>query len=373
MPLGTMVTCPTTVDLDNEDDVASSLACMERGRSIQQFDVPRDSLSTSFDVENLLVGRPDGGPEMEVTLLTKKNSGSVKDDNILLMYLHGGGFTVRGGKNMLSHQIFTEMLKQDDKLMGRATFAIVEYRLAPLSHYPDATNDSMLALEYLVKTKGLGNSGVHIIGQSAGATLAMEVTLKSMSVDGLSVDSFLVDEPMIPLPRKNSNNNTWAFDSDSFRRYAWTSMPSTRWLEWSLMAYSGISLSELEESTIPIGMIETPVDITGGALSPEKWTQAVEEGGVPGLPHLLLVTALGDPLRSGGQYFKQVYEQVLMAAGETKPESKLSYMEAVSGHAGLYIFEPALFKRLMTVFLDKIRSVRRQRRFREDQLQNLNE
>jgi len=80
MPLGTMVTCPTTVDLDNEDDVASSLACMERGRSIQQFDVPRDSLSTSFDVENLLVGRPDGGPEMEVTLLTKKNSGSVKDD-----------------------------------------------------------------------------------------------------------------------------------------------------------------------------------------------------------------------------------------------------------------------------------------------------
>lgn len=248
--------------------------------------------------------------------------------------------------------------------MGRATFAIVEYRLAPLSQYPDATNDSMWALEYLVKTKGLGNSGVHIIGQSAGATLAMEVTLKSMSVDGLSVDSFLVDEPMVPLPRTNSNNNTWALDSDSFRRYAWTSMPSTRWLEWSLMAYSGISLSELEQSTIPIGMIETPVDITGGALSPEKWTQAVEEGGDPELPHLLLVTALGDPLMSGGLYFKQVYEQVLR---DTSSESTLSYMEAVSGHVGLYNFEPALFKRLMTVFLDKIRSVqRRQRKFGED-------
>lgn len=90
------MTCPTTVDLDNEDDVASSLACMERGRSIQQYDTTMDSLSASFDVENLLVGRPDGGPKMAVTLLTKKNSGSVKDDNILLMYLHGGGFTVRG-------------------------------------------------------------------------------------------------------------------------------------------------------------------------------------------------------------------------------------------------------------------------------------
>ena len=43
-PVGTMVTCPTTVDLDNEDDVASSLACMEKGRSIQNSDLPMDSL-----------------------------------------------------------------------------------------------------------------------------------------------------------------------------------------------------------------------------------------------------------------------------------------------------------------------------------------
>ena len=368
-PVGTMVACPTTVDIDNEEEAANSLACMEKGRSIETSDLSMDDLSSSFDVENLLVGRPDGGPEMEITLLTKKNSGAARDDSILLMYLHGGGFTVRGGKNMFSHQIFSEMLKQDDELMGRATYAIVKYRLAPFSQYPDATNDSMLALEYLVKTKNLGNSGIHIIGQSAGATLAMEVTLRSISAEGLSVDSFLVDEPMVPLPRSNSNNGTWAFDSDSFRRYAWTSMPSTRWLEWSLMAYSGFSLSELELSTIPIGMVETPIDITGGALSPEKWTKAVAAGGVPELPHLLLVTALGDPLRSGGQYFKQVYEQVLR---ETKSESKLSYMEAVSGHANLYIFEPGLFKRLMTAFLDNIRSVRRQRRFREEQLQTLN-
>ena len=302
---------------------------------------------------------------MKVTLLTKQNFESAKDDSVLLLYLHGGGFTVRGGKNMYSQQIFSEMLKQDDHLTGRATFAVVEYRLAPLSRYPDATNDSMLALEYLVKTKGLGGSGVHIIGQSAGATLAMEVTLRSMSVDGLAVDSFLVDEPMVPLPV--ANNNTWAFDSDSFRRYALTSMPPTRWLEWSMMAYSGISLSELEESTIPIGMIETSVDITGGALSPEKWTQAVAEGGVSELPHLLLVTSLGDPLRSGGQYFKKVYEQVLR---EAKSESKLSHMEARSGHVGLYIFEPALFKQLMTDFLVRIRSVRR-RKFGEEHLQPL--
>jgi acetyl esterase/lipase len=365
-PVALLLKCPTTVDWTNVQEADEAKSCMNPVRAILEKADEFVDLNSLFNVQVINIERPGGGDNslVRVTLLKKKSSSATVTKTYgsaapLILYLHGGGFTVRGGKGSLAAQIFGHLLQLDKEnddvndsvnpFMDDAVWAIVDYRLAPEHKYPAATEDCLLALNHLVYEMNFGRGGIHISGVSAGATLAMEVTLKSMN---MNIDSFYVDEPMIPLPSKDGNQTTWSFDSDSFRRYAYSRIPPVAWIEWSLKAMTGMETKHDVESNLAYGMITTDVDITGGSIDAAKWKQSFDESNSTQLPRLFLLTANGDPLKDGGVYFNQIYEQVIgqveaAAPNKTERQPQIKYIETSSGHTGHYIFEQPVFKDVM--------------------------
>lgn len=366
VPVSQLVKCPTTVDWANAQEADEATSCMTPVRAFLEKTDGSVDLNALFDVQVIDIERSDSSP-MHVTLLKKKNvsaeATAAKDNDSkapLILYMHGGGFTVRGGKDTLAAQMFEylhQLGEEDDdnsnesanSFMDDAVWAIVEYRLAPEHQYPAATEDSLLALNHLVNNMNLGQGGIHISGVSAGGTIAMEVTLKSLD---MNIDSFYVDEPKVPIPTKDGNPKTWSLDSDSFRRYSYTRMPPVDWLEWSLKAMTGMQTNHDVESSIPYGKLTTDVDITGGAIDAANWKRSFDESNTMQLPSLILITANGDPLKSGGVYFKHIYEEVIeqveaTSSNNTERQPQISYIETSSGHTGHYIFEPTVFKDTM--------------------------
>ena len=349
---------------------------MKRGRAMEDMDMV--DLESMFDVEDIFIDRPNasGGDPMRVTLLKKQRQNNIADStksskakiSPLILFIHGGGFVVRGVKKTMSAQIFNELLKLDsnndknDQLMEDATFAVVEYRLAPEHIYPAATNDCVLALNHLVHKMKLGKGGVHVAGSSAGATLTMETTLTNLDI----VDTFYVDEPVVAFPRTNSDDKQkveWTMDSASVRRYAYTRMPPVAWLEWALKAYTGKTTVSGVEDNLPLGTVSTNVDITGGAMTVSEWTKKRKKSGNKkrGLPRLILVTAMGDPLLDGGLAFKKVYDDALIIEKEEVKDSlgvlKAKHFDTYSGHASFYLFESQLFQRIIKEWYSDITDV----------------
>mmetsp|Transcript_18504 Transcript_18504/g.30292 ORF Transcript_18504/g.30292 Transcript_18504/m.30292 type:complete len:480 (+) Transcript_18504:87-1526(+) len=366
VPVGQLTKCPTVVDWANTQEADAAKSCITPIRAMVEQGDELVDLNELFDVQAIDIersGDKDNSP-VHVTLLKKKGtSGSdptaMTNSNSkapLILYMHGGGFTVRGGKKTLTAQIFgylQQIGERDDDVnesansfMDDAVWAIVDYRLAPEHLYPAATEDCLLALNHLVNDMNLGQGGIHISGISAGGTLAMEVTLKSLA---MGIDSFYVDEPMVPLPSKDSKQRTWSFDSDSFRRYSYTRIPPVDWLEWSLKAMTGIETNHDVESSIPYGMITTDVDVTGGSIDAAEWKRSFDESNSTLLPRLFLVTANGDPLKDGGLHFKRTYEEVIEQVEAENPnmQPQIKYVESSSGHTSHYIFEQAIFEESM--------------------------
>ncbi|KAL7531742.1 hypothetical protein ACHAXR_004207 [Thalassiosira sp. AJA248-18] len=355
-PLSTMTNCATVVDWGNKAEAEAAQLCMKRARSVEDMDAATILLKSLFDEEIIFIDRHNGGDPMRVILLKKQNSSRNKSKAPLILHMHGGGFTARGNKNALSARIFTALLGMDDEtspVMEGATWAIVDYRIAPDFIYPAATDDCILALNHLVHIMGLGEGGIHVAGISAGGTLAIETTMKSIEL----VDTFYVDEPVVPLPL-NDQNDEWSMDSPSFRRYAYTRIPSVTWLEWSLKAYTGVGTVPNLEKDLTYGAITTSVDITGGAMTVSEWVKRSNSTDL--LPPLFLVTAKGDPLQYGGLEFKGVYEQAIKQVEaknnkhESTPEdiSKIKHFDTSSGHTGFYFFEPSVFQYIMKEWHD---------------------
>jgi len=362
-PLASITHCPTVVDWSNTAEAEAAHLCMKKARDCAQGPDNLYDWKSFFDYEIIFIDRPEGGHPLRVTLLKKKNPQN-KSKSPLILNIHGGGFTVRGGKEILATQMFTTLLKIDSEhslqpALSSAVWAIVEYRLAPDHVWPAATNDCILALNHLVYQMELGEGGVHIQGFSAGGTLAMETTLKSLAL----VDTFFVDEPVVPLIDSGlDGRKTWSLDSQSLRRNAFTRMPPVTWLEWSLKSYTGMETVPANERNITLGSVSTTVDITGGSMTVSEWVKKSHK--LRPLPNLLLVTAKGDPLHDGGVAFKNVFEQAIeegtknrkldSTVGETP---KVKYFDTTSGHGGYLMFEPSLFQNIMGEWYREIRSV----------------
>ncbi|KAL7553415.1 hypothetical protein ACHAWF_016697 [Thalassiosira exigua] len=343
-PVSTITKCPTLIQQENGPEAEAAILCMN---PVRQSLVKADTVDlTSFDIETNLVSRPEGGSPLKVNVFRKKNS--LKSSKApLILYLHGGGFTVRGSPLTLGLSLFSKLLDldgDDSHFMEGASWATVYYRLAPENTYPAATEDSVLALNHLVREMGLGGGGIHIMGTSAGGTLAMETTLKNINL----VDTFFVDEPIVPLPTSQGRNQ-WSLDSPSFRRYSYSRQVPVTWLEWSLKAYTGMKTVD-NEKDLYLGTITTSIDITGGTMNASQW---VKRSGSTPLPKLILVTAKGDPLQDGGLAFKDVYEHATEAVGE----NKIKHFGTNSGHVGFYFFEHTVFQDIVKEWYGDIRHV----------------
>jgi acetyl esterase len=101
------------------------------------------------------------------TLRAKLWAEHAKPDLPVLLYFHGGGFTVGSPE---THEVLCKHLAH----LSHCAVLSLDYRLAPEHTFPTAHNDAVDALEWLTKQAhqlGLDASRMAIGGDSAGGTL----------------------------------------------------------------------------------------------------------------------------------------------------------------------------------------------------------
>jgi acetyl esterase len=135
--------------------------------SAEILDLPRAPLRR---IENLELPAADGAP-----LKARLYAEAQATDLPVLLYLHGGGFTV-GGLN--THDSLCRQLA----LRSGGAVLSLDYRLAPQHRFPTAVNDAWSGLQWLraqAPALGLDAGRIAIGGDSAGGTLAAVAALQA--------------------------------------------------------------------------------------------------------------------------------------------------------------------------------------------------
>lgn len=133
------------------------------------LDLPRAPLAR---VEELQLPATDGA-----SLPARLYAPSV-DRLPVLLYLHGGGFTIG---NLETHDSLCRQLA----LRSAAAVLALDYRLAPEHRFPTAVNDSWAAMAWLHRhahTLGLDATRIAVGGDSAGGTLAAVSALHARDI-----------------------------------------------------------------------------------------------------------------------------------------------------------------------------------------------
>ena len=130
-------------------------------KSAGVLEVPKPELAR---VHDLVITARDGAA-LRARLLAPSSDAGLP----VLLFLHGGGFTIG---SIDTHDTLCRMLA---KLSGAAVLTL-EYRLAPEHRFPTAVNDAWDALQWLAgegaRTLGLDATRIAVGGDSAGGTLA---------------------------------------------------------------------------------------------------------------------------------------------------------------------------------------------------------
>ncbi|HSI51228.1 MAG TPA: alpha/beta hydrolase [Ideonella sp.] len=141
----------------------------------------------------------------------------------VLLYLHGGGFTIGG---IETHDSLCRQLA----LRSGAAVLSLDYRLAPEHRFPVAVDDSFAALRWLIDqgaaALGLDASRIAIGGDSAGGTLSAVCALMARD-QGLKLALQLLITP-----------GTGAYaNTDSHRRFAEGYLLDAASIEWFFNQY----------------------------------------------------------------------------------------------------------------------------------------
>ena len=136
---------------------AGAKAAYEAGAGV--LEIPKPALAR---VQDLKLPARDGH------LLPARLYAPSADILPVLMYFHGGGFTIG---SIATHDILCRQLSH----LGHCAVVSVDYRLAPDHQFPTAANDAWDALQWLARqaqTLGLDPTRLAVGGDSAGGTLA---------------------------------------------------------------------------------------------------------------------------------------------------------------------------------------------------------
>jgi acetyl esterase len=140
----------------------------------------------------------------------------------VLLYLHGGGFTIGG---LETHD---SLCRQLALRSGGAVLAL-DYRLAPEHRFPTAVDDAWAAMRWLAEHGhglGLDASRLAVGGDSAGGTLAAVCALHARDI-GLALALQLLITP----------GTTAHADTESHRRYGEGFLLDTASIEWFFAQY----------------------------------------------------------------------------------------------------------------------------------------
>jgi acetyl esterase len=204
---------------------------------------------------------------------TLYNPAGLPDPSGLLVYYHGGGFSVG---SRISHDPVARYLATH----AGARVLSVEYRRAPEHRFPAAAQDAITAFEYAhhhATDLGADADRIAVGGDSAGGNLAA-VTAQHAVRFGPAIPAFqLLMYPLADASTRRPSRDLFARDSTFTEKN----------LQWALANY------------IPPG-----TDLADPRLSPLH-------GDVTGLPPAYIATAGFDPIRDDGE----AYADKLRAAG----------------------------------------------------------
>lgn len=140
----------------------------------------------------------------------------------LVMYLHGGGFTIG---NLETH----DSLCRQFALRSGAAVVAIDYRLAPEHRFPTAVNDAWSAMNWLAAradTLGLDASRLAVGGDSAGGTLAAVCAIHARDI-GLKLALQVLITP----------GTTAYADTPSHRQFAEGFLLDAKGIEWFFGQY----------------------------------------------------------------------------------------------------------------------------------------
>ena len=138
-------------------------------------------------VETLLIPAADGAP-LPARLYAP--SADRRARLPLLLYLHGGGFTIG---NLETHDSLCRQLA----LRSGAAVVALDYRLAPEHRFPTAVDDAWAAMRWLAEhgtSLGLDGTRLAVGGDSAGGTLAAVCAIHARDI-GLPLRAQLLITP----------------------------------------------------------------------------------------------------------------------------------------------------------------------------------
>ncbi|ORY70605.1 Alpha/Beta hydrolase protein [Leucosporidium creatinivorum] len=93
------------------------------------------------------------------------------EDDLVMLYIHGGGFTLDcGGGGLPFHLELAKKLNLDQGLQYSVFH--LDYQLAPEFRYPSQLIETLAAYHYLVNTLGISEDRIVLAGDSAGGNLA---------------------------------------------------------------------------------------------------------------------------------------------------------------------------------------------------------
>jgi acetyl esterase len=173
---------------------AGAKAAYEAGAGV--LEIPKPALQR---VEELRVPARDGH-----VLPARLYAPSIESLPVL-MYFHGGGFTIG---NVATHDILCRQLSH---LSGCAVVS-VDYRLAPGHKFPVAANDAWDALQWLAShaaSLGLDATRLAVGGDSAGGTLAAMCAILARDA-GLPLALQLLFYPGCAAHQDTSSHQTFA-------------------------------------------------------------------------------------------------------------------------------------------------------------------
>jgi acetyl esterase len=162
-------------------------------------------------VEDLTLPAADGTPL--AARLYAPASGALP----VLLYLHGGGFTIG---NLETHDSLCRQLA----LRSGAAVLALDYRLAPEHRFPAAVEDSWSAMRWLAQhgaTLNLDPARIAVGGDSAGGTLAAVCAIHARDI-GLPLRAQLLITP----------GTTAHADTPSHRRFADGFLLEAAGIEW---------------------------------------------------------------------------------------------------------------------------------------------
>ena len=210
------------------------------------LDLPRAPLAR---VEDHQIPGPGG-------LLTVRLYASREDAGLpVLLYLHGGGFTIGG---IETHDSLCRQLA----LRSGAAVVSLDYRLAPEHRFPAAVDDCWAAMHWLVsnaQTLRLDGSRLAVGGDSAGGTLAAACALHARDT-GIALALQLLITPGTTAHADTPSHRQFAegflLDADSIRWFFGHYIDEAQRTDWRFAPL----LAEDHESLAPACVVLAECD-----------------------------------------------------------------------------------------------------------------